>query len=873
MAAALVASVLAGCSGGSGSATGGGSLTVVLGRLAPNETTPADADQSTDSTEKGGQSDAPAFVGVELNAPEGVAADGSGNVYVSDKGNHSVYKLDPKGRVTTVIASESSEDRDKALVPGESIEQPGGLALDGSGRLAIADEHGDRLVVVDSHNKPSSIPAGLKGPLFVAAGKGGSFYVANQQRVVRIDANGASTPLAGGGQEAPGRTPRPATEILLPGISAMTVTGDGSVLVGDASVGRIDKIDPAGKLSVFAGEGRDYLREVPDGSSARDSYIGVPRGLATDGNGNVYFARVDYNQITRIDSSGRLHDLLQLSIGGRRVATTAPGFPGASPLHMPGGLAIGPHGSLYSVQTGSPRQVVKLSNAASGRIQVEGIASPGDPPTISEIKPATGGDGGGTAVVVTGGGIDEFTTVEFGDREARVLQVFDGRVLALSPPGRDGETVQVVVSNQGAASTPSAASKFTYVKGWGEAAPMAAPMALHTATLLDPPGCHAPPAPAAYPCGQVLVTGGDQGFCITCYPMNATELYDPAADAWRAGPPMHVGRIEQSATLLPDGRILVVGGKNSLDKGVGVPNPLTSAEIYDPVARTWARTGEMTEARFGHTATLLEGDACRQPNQPPASWCGKVLVVGGVSKELGREPIASAELYDPASGTWSSAGSLPQPRANHTASMMPDGRVLVAGGLTSGEGVGAQSNNSVLMYDAATNSWSPGPPMGTPRMIHTATTLQSGQVLVVGGFSGDYGQSVKSAELFDPLKNEWRVAGLAVEARAGHTATLLPSGFVVVAGGGPIYEDPRTRLDSLPSAEVYDPSANSWSAVRTLNTARGAAAAVALDGPACRSGSAPKYCGATLVMGGMTTSSDPNPKNSPVAVASAELYR
>jgi N-acetylneuraminic acid mutarotase len=119
-------------------------------------------------------------------------------------------------------------------------------------------------------------------------------------------------------------------------------------------------------------------------------------------------------------------------------------------------------------------------------------------------------------------------------------------------------------------------------------------------------------------------------------------------------------RAQHTATLLPNGKVLVAGGIDSSF------NPLASAELYDPATGTWTATGSLVTARYSHTATLL-------PN-------GKVLVSGGFNSSV---PLASAELYDPASGTWTATGSLSTARRIHTATLLPNGKVLVSGGFNS----------------------------------------------------------------------------------------------------------------------------------------------------------------------------------------------
>jgi WD40 repeat protein len=161
------------------------------------------------------------------------------------------------------------------------------------------------------------------------------------------------------------------------------------------------------------------------------------------------------------------------------------------------------------------------------------------------------------------------------------------------------------------------------------------------------------------------------------------------------------GSANGTATLLPNGKVLAVGGVSA-----------TSA-LYDPEKWTWSKTGSLVTARISHTATLL-------PN-------GKVLVLGGYNDR--DSYLASAELYDPASGTWSAAGSLATARRNHTAVLLPDGKVLVAGGDSrSGRLASAE------LYDPATGTSSATGFLAKPRDGHTATLLPDGKVLVAGGY-------------------------------------------------------------------------------------------------------------------------------------------
>jgi N-acetylneuraminic acid mutarotase len=174
---------------------------------------------------------------------------------------------------------------------------------------------------------------------------------------------------------------------------------------------------------------------------------------------------------------------------------------------------------------------------------------------------------------------------------------------------------------------------------------------------------------------------------------------------WALTGSMGTGRTSPTATLLPNGKVLVAGG--AADFGTAV----ASAELYDPALGTWSSTGAMNVSRNGHTATLLSN--------------GKVLVAGGV----GTSNEHDAELYDPTSGTWAVTGSLAEGRHNHSATLLPSGKVLVAGGNVTGN-----ARSSAEVYDPASGLWSTTGSMSVARDSFTATLLTTGKVLVAGGF-------------------------------------------------------------------------------------------------------------------------------------------
>jgi hypothetical protein len=320
------------------------------------------------------------------------------------------------------------------------------------------------------------------------------------------------------------------------------------------------------------------------------------------------------------------------------------------------------------------------------------------------------------------------------------------------------------------------------------------------------------------PSGRVLLAGGggDSGH------LASAELYDPATGAFAVTGSMNSPRRYATATLLPSGLVLVAGGE-----GVVSGASLASAELYNPATGTFTATGSMATPRKYATATLL-------PN-------GFVLVAGGWNANAsGSGPIlASAELYNPATGSFTATGTMAMSHEFHAATLLSTGRVLISGGDLVGSGA--------ELYDPVTGTFTLTGNMITPRMTHTATRLPSGLVLIAGGQNSNSGPQ-RGAEIYDPITETFTATGSMTSERDYFTATLLPNGLVLVAGGA---DTAAGGLRGVSTAEVFDPATGTFAPTEGMIAARTRHTATLLPS------------GRVLVAGSMAV---------PNILSSAELY-
>jgi hypothetical protein len=265
--------------------------------------------------------------------------------------------------------------------------------------------------------------------------------------------------------------------------------------------------------------------------------------------------------------------------------------------------------------------------------------------------------------------------------------------------------------------------------------------------------------------GKVLLAG--RGNFVAFGPngrvRTTAELYDPSSASFTSTGPMLESVSSAAAVRLTDGRVLLAGGTISNQAAA----PTATVEIYDPNTGTFTLTGSMAIPRFNHTATLLQN--------------GEVLVAGGISSSVTGTPLASAELFNPGTSSFVSVGPMTTAHANHTATLLSDGRVLIAGGSNRPSSAPNSVTSAAEIFDPSTETFSATGAMASPREFHRAALLNNGQVLVAGG--DDALNILASAEIYDPTSSSFSLTANMSVSRENFVAAALSNGDVLVAGG------------------------------------------------------------------------------------------
>lgn len=278
--------------------------------------------------------------------------------------------------------------------------------------------------------------------------------------------------------------------------------------------------------------------------------------------------------------------------------------------------------------------------------------------------------------------------------------------------------------------------------------------------------------------GRVLVCGGVDATGVV---LASAEIYDPATNAFTPTGSMTVARAAFDGTILADGRVMVAGGTTNLTDAIAaLSNAQDTVEIWNPANGTWTRVASMADRLLAPDLTLLgNSQVLLSGGFDVDSFFGIPIPIGSVT---------TCRRYNPSTNVWSSAPAMPSSRGAHGINTLrlPDGRVLVTGGASSGPDLTqASSVANAAVYNPVTNSWASLPAMATPRAIHTATLTLDGRVVIAGGAGGTLSAPVETAsvQVFDPATNSFATLGNLVTARAGHTAAVTDDGLIVLFGG------------------------------------------------------------------------------------------
>ena len=296
-------------------------------------------------------------------------------------------------------------------------------------------------------------------------------------------------------------------------------------------------------------------------------------------------------------------------------------------------------------------------------------------------------------------------------------------------------------------------------------------------------------------------------------------------------------RSSHTATLLPDGRVLIVGGESVAGKTY-----LQSAELFDPKTNTFAATGSMSEARSEHVAvgfsdgsvivaagrnaagplsstelydggTFKKVDPQRNVRAQAAGTLignGSALVAGGVDGT--GIVLTTTELFDPSTAKWTLAGSMTTKRIGHYVTTLTDGSALAVAGIST---TTLADLNDAELFIPSTNKWSKTGSLTETRYDFGGATLTDGRVLVAGGHQASLGAPTAGAEIYDPKKGTWSKAGKLATARSELTLTALSNGLALAAGGA-VRDSARAITAYSKSVEVYDPTTNTWSSLPDL---------------------------------------------------------
>jgi hypothetical protein len=719
--------------------------------------------------------------GASADVGRGIAVDGAGNAYVTGEAASTNFPV-TGGAFQTVKGAGTTTDAfvTKLNAAGTALVHStflgGGLADVGRG-IAV-DGDGSAYVTGDaaSTNFPTAAP--------IQAANGGS----TDAFATKLNAAGAalawSTYLGGGGADVGrGIALDPSANAYVAGSTAsdnfpLAAAFQGTKPGGDD--GFVTKVVAAGSSLAYS----TYLGGLgPDSANA----------VAVDAAGSAHVAgatsSTDFPTAAPVAVRAGSSDafVTQLTPAGNGLVHSAP-F-GGSAADDGTAIALDPTGTAYLAGQAAPYNDDDFPTVNAFRSVFGGgndafvakiAPTAGAVPLVTALSPRSGP--AGTTVLVNGSALSGTTAVRFGTVAAASFTVLSATQIRAVAPDQAAAAAAVTVTTAGGTSPANPVARYTYAEGTWEftGAQAAARVATRSVLLAD---------------GRVLLAGGRDRQNGTA--LASAEIYDPKTGTWTLTGSMTVGRTAHTATLLNNGKVLVTGGATGNVTTNAQPQ-LDSAELFDPATGTWAATGSMAARRYLHSAHILRD--------------GRVLVAGGRTCNAA-PPTAcdfsqftnTAEVFDPATGTFALTGSMAVPRHTTEATMLNDGRILIPAGF----GGPSTGHASADVFDPATGTWSPTGPMNIGRSRQGAVTLRDGRVLVAGGFSGS-----NTAELYDPATNAWTLTGSPNSSgRNNFFMGLVPNGRVLLAGGGP----------GGFTAELFDPGTGRWRSAGTMHTSRGIA--------------------------------------------------
>jgi len=310
--------------------------------------------------------------------------------------------------------------------------------------------------------------------------------------------------------------------------------------------------------------------------------------------------------------------------------------------------------------------------------------------------------------------------------------------------------------------------------------------------------------------GKHLIVAGGSGSLLGQVGHKTSEIFDEAFGTFTKGPDLSIEHAVHTQSALLDGRFLIVGGVDVLN------DPQKACDYYDPKTKSFVKGPVMTDARMGHAAVTLKD--------------GRVLVSGGLSKIITSDvlgtigsTLASTEIWDPKTGLWTKGPNLSRPRVGHSSTLLPDGRVLIAGGLTYTTIIIIKLpafTNTCEIFDPVKNTVTNVAGMVTPRCLFAAEPLVDGRVLVAGGVGGNItsnGTPLAQAEIFDVKTGKWTSTASLGTARGLSATARLRDGRVVLVGGAAGTID---KPVPVAACEAFDPATGKWQALASLPSGR-----------------------------------------------------